>query len=98
MLQNLLKPFIAFDKIVDENIDFLLLRYDLNSVDKDFTSLTPLFFKLALYFLILLMPAAILKLIYPNKTIVNFFLKFVVFLIVMSVFGIFIGFFQALYS
>jgi hypothetical protein len=98
MLQKFIKPFISFDKIVDENINYLLLRYDLNSVNKDITSITPIFFKLTLYFLILLVPAVILKLIYPTKTIVNFLLKLMVFLIVMSVFGIFIGFFQALYS
>lgn len=98
MLQNLLKPFVAFDKIVDNNINYLLLRYDLNSVHKDITSITPLFFKLTLYFLILLVPVLILKLIYPTKTIVNFLLKLMIFLMVMSVFGIFIGFFQALYS
>ncbi len=91
-------PFVAFDKIVDENIHHFLQKYNLESVHKEFTSLTPLFFKLTFYFLILLVPALILKLIYPTKTTVNFFLKLVIFLIVMSVFGIFIGFFQALYS
>ena len=98
MLQKIINYLILIDKNVTSVILNFLQQYELQTVEKDLVYTIPIFIKVAIYLLIFLLPLLGLKFIYPFMKSLNFILLLVIFLITMSVFGIFIGFFQMLYS
>src|SRR4030042_4080180 len=98
MLQKIVDFFILLDKKVTMLILAFLQNYELQTVQRDFVFTIPMFIKLTFYCLIFLIPFLILKLLYPFKRQFHFLLMFILFLIVMSLFGVFIGFVQLLYS
>ena len=98
MLQKIINYLILIDKNVTSVILNFLQQYELQTVEKDLVYTIPIFIKVAIYLLIFLLPLLGLKFIYPFMKSLHFIIMFVLFLITMSVFGIFIGFFQLLYS
>src|SRR3989339_434806 len=98
MLQKIINYLILIDKKVTIVILNFLQQYELQTVEKDLVYTIPIFIKVAVYLLIFLFPLVALKFLYPFMKSLNFILLLVIFLITMSVFGIFIGFFQMLYS
>lgn len=98
MLRVITDLFIQFDNIITDNISFFLEKYELGTVHKDFVYTIPLFLKFTIYLIIIIIPILILKILHPFNKTIHIMLMFLLFLIVMSAFGIFIGYFQLLYS
>lgn len=98
MLQKITYYLHLFDQKVTYFISLFLKDYSLESVDKELVFAIPIFIKLTIYLLIFLVPLVVFKLLYPFKKSINFILMLTIFLIIMSVFGIFLGFMQMLYS
>jgi len=90
--------FILFDNRVTSEINIFLKNYEIYTVPLTFVNTIPTFIKLTFYLFLFLIPVVILKLIYPFKESFHIILLFNLFLLTMSIFGIFIGFVQILYS
>lgn len=89
---------LSIDEKVTSLINSFLLPYGLNTVRKDVVYTIPIFIKLIIYLVVPLIILIPLKIFYPDKKSYRFLLMFVGFLIIMSLFGVFIGFVQLLYS
>ena len=98
MPQKIVYYLKLFDNKVTSLISSFLKNYSLETVDKPLVFTIPIFIKLTLYLLLFLLPISVLKFTYPFKKSFNFILMLTVFLLIMSIFGIFLGFVQMLYS
>jgi len=98
MPQKFVDYFLVIDSKVTVLISSFLKPYGLNTVQKDLVYTIPVFIKIAVYLLILLTLLVILKMFHRHNRIIHFLLMFTIFLIAMSIFGVFLGFFQLLYS
>ena len=98
MPTKIIDGFVTLDSKVTSLIMSFLKNYDLQTVQKDFVYTIPIFIKLSIYLTVFLIPITVLKFLYPFKKSFHFLLILILFLLAMSLFGIFIGFLQLLYS
>lgn len=98
---NTIKKFIfSIDLFVSQKIDnfFLERNYFSQNIVPQLASKIPILVKLVFYFTILLAFLFPLKIFFPESRLRSRVTYLILVLIILGVFGIFLGFFQLMYS
>lgn len=99
MLETALNKIRLFDNKFSKEITQFLIKYNLPTPPPFFTKYIPFFVKVIFYSTLLVIPLVTVRFLYPyNKKILSLIIIAILILIGLSTFGIFLGFFQLVYS
>lgn len=98
MIFNIINSIKGFDKDLGGLIEKSLKPYDPYKNPPVVAALIPLFLKVVFYSVVIILPFLVLKLLFPYKKWINYFLYIIIAAAGLAVFGVLLGFIQLLFT